>query len=321
MRVLVSGSGGFIGRSLVERLEADGHTVHRLVRRPPSPGEAQLDTSAGRIDTSALPGGSLEGLDAVFNLAGEPISPARWLPAKRERIRSSRLTTTDVLARALAATSRPPAVLVSASAIGYYGDRGDELLVEGSRRGTGFLAEVCAGWEQATAPASGRGIRVVHVRTAMVLGAGGGTLATLLPIFRAGLGGRLGSGSQWMSWIAMEDEIGALMHAWSSDQLHGALNATGPEPVRSSELTKELAAAIGRPAVLAVPAPAIRLAVGRRTADELVLASQRVLPEKLRSTGYEFSRPTLRSAIRAAVPGAAHEPGDSSPATGRAHGR
>lgn len=267
-----------------------------------------LDAPARRIDASALPGGTLDGLDAVFHLAGEPITAARWGPAKRERIRASRIATTDVLSRALAATSTPPGVLVSGSAIGYYGDRGDEMLGEASRPGTGFLAEVCAAWERATIPASEAGIRVVHARTGLVLGPGCALLARLVPLFKAGLGGRLGSGAQWMSWIALEDEVGGLLHAASTDAVVGACNLTSAAPVRNAEFTLALASALHRPALFNVPAPAIRLALGRETAEDVALASQRVRPERLEATGYAFAISSIGDALRASLE--AHRSGE-----------
>lgn len=316
MRVLVSGSNGFVGTALVARLRAEGHEVHRLVRSQPGTGEVGIDLGARRIDASRLPGGSLEGLDAVVNLAGEPITPARWGASKRERIRSSRVETTAILARTLATLASPPEVLVSGSAIGYYGDRGDELLAEGCRPGTGFLPEVCSAWEHATSPAAARGIRVVKVRTGIVLGPGGGLLGRLLALFRAGLGGRLGSGWQWTSWISLEDEVRVLIHAATRGDLDGVLNATSPEPVRNKELTATLAAQLGRPALLNVPGVAIRLGLGERTASELVLASQRVVPERLFATGFAYSHPDIASAITAAIgEAAARGPGSETDAT------
>ncbi len=301
MRVLVSGSNGLIGSALVARLAADGHAVHRLVRARPGPGDALLDADRRMIDASGLPGGTLDGLDAVFHLAGEPITASRWGARKREAIRASRTATTDVLSRALASTRTPPGVLVSGSSIGYYGDRGDELLVEGSRPGTGFLAEVCSAWEAATAPASDAGIRVVHARTGLMLGPGCALLAKLVPLFRAGLGGRLGSGAHWMSWIALEDEVGALVHAATNDGLVGACNLVAPGPVRNAAFSAALAAALKRPALCNVPASAIRLALGRETADDLALASQRVRPERLEATGYSFAISSIEGALAASL--------------------
>ncbi len=301
MRFLVSGSNGLIGSALVARLVAEGHTVHRLVRSRPGPGDALLDADRRSIDASGLPGGTLDGLDAVFHLAGEPITAARWGAAKREAIRASRTATTDVLSRALRSTRNPPGVLVSGSAIGYYGDRGDELLVEGSRHGSGFLAEVCAAWEAATEPASEAGIRVVHARTGLVLGPGCALLAKLVPLFRTGLGGRLGSGAQWMSWIALEDEVGALVHAATTEELVGACNLVAPAPVRNTAFTAALAEVLGRPALCNVPAAAVRLALGRETAEDVALASQRVRPERLEATGYSFAVATVEEALVASL--------------------
>jgi len=301
MRALVTGASGFIGRALVARLASDGHTVERVVRGLAGPGEAAFDLDNRRIDMSQLAGGSLEGFDAVFHLAGEPITPSRWTPAKRERIRASRIVTTDVLARALAALDSPPPVLVSGSAIGYYGDRGDEILVEGSTAGTGFLAELCRAWEAATSPAKAGGIRVVNVRTGIVLGARGGVLAKQAPIFRLGLGGPLGAGRSWLSWIALEDEVGALLHAAACADLQGPCNLTAPSPVRSAEFADALGEALHRPARLAVPRAALVAAMGRMVADEVVLASQRVLPSRLEQTGYRFARPTVQGAIAVAL--------------------
>ncbi|HTX00548.1 MAG TPA: TIGR01777 family oxidoreductase [Acidimicrobiales bacterium] len=315
MRALVSGSSGLIGSALVARLEAGGHVVHRLVRRPPEDGEAAIDVAARTIDASRLPGQSLEGLDAVFNLAGEPLAPEswrkppRWSPAKKERIWSSRVETTELLASVLAGLDKPPAVLVSASATGYYGDRGDELLVEGTLPGTGFLPEVCVAWEAATAPATEAGIRTVALRTGMVLAAEGGFLKMMLPLFRRGLGARIGGGWQWMSWISLDDEVGALLHAATRDDLSGPVNAVSPEPVRNRDLTLALAEAVGRPALLSVPEGPLRMAFGIDAAV-FALASQRVVPRRLERSGYEHVHPQLAGALRAALasPAAAGHP-------------
>jgi uncharacterized protein (TIGR01777 family) len=314
MRVLVCGSSGLIGSALVARLETDGHTVHRLVRRPPEEGEASIDVSAGTIDASRLPGRSLEGLDAVFNLAGEPLTPAslttrpllsldkvpRWSKDKKERIWTSRVDTTELLSKVLGALDAPPAVLVSASAIGYYGDRGDELLVEGARPGSGYLSEVCVAWEAATAPAAEAGVRVVKVRSGIVLSAEGGFLKMMLPLFRLGLGGRIGGGWQWMSWISLDDEIGALLHAATTTELSGAVNVVSPVPARNREMTAAIAAAVGKPALLSVPEGPLRLALGE-DASGFALASQRVLSRRLERSGYHHVHGELAEAVRAAL--------------------
>jgi uncharacterized protein (TIGR01777 family) len=306
MRVLVSGSTGLIGSALVTRLRADGHTVHRLVRRAPSDGDAVIDVATGSIDASRLPGRSLEGLDAVVNLAGEPLMPPRltqfprWTKAKKERIRSSRVETASLLARVLAGLGKPPAVLVSASAVGYYGDRGDELLEEGSRAGAGFLADVCVAWEAATAPAGEAGIRVVRLRSGIVLAPTGGFLGLMLPLFRNGLGARIGGGWQWTSWISLEDEIGAILHAIERAELAGPVNLVAPAPVRNRELTAAIAQAVGRPALLTVPIGALQLALGSDAAG-FALASERVLPKRLERSGYRYTLGTLDEALRTVV--------------------
>ncbi len=306
MRVLVGGSSGLIGSALVARLEAEGNTVHRLVRRAPADGEASIDTTARAIDASRLPGRSLEGLDAVVNLAGEPLAPSRWTEpprwtrAKKDRIWSSRVDTTDLIARVLAELHQPPPVFVSASAIGYYGDRGDEILLEGARPGSGFLADVCVAWEAATAPASEAGVRVVHVRSGLVLSAAGGFLKLLLPVFRKGLGGRIGGGWQWMSWVSLDDEVGVLLHAISRPEVAGPVNAVSPNPVRNRDLTTAIAREVGKPAFLSVPVGPLQLALGR-DAGGYALASERALPKRLELSGYEFAHPELDDALRAAM--------------------
>lgn len=302
LRTLVSGATGFIGRALATRLGADGGTITRAVRRDPGPNDVLIDARARRVDARRLPGGTLEGFDAVFHLMGEPITPARWGPRKREAIRASRVSTTYALARALGELDTPPAVLVCASAVGVYGDRGEEVLDEESAGGSGFLAEVCRAWEAAATPARDRGIRVVHVRTGLVLGAGGGYLAPQLPLFRAGLGARLGNGRQWQSWVALDDVVAALVHVAEQNTIAGPCNLVAPEPVRNGALTDAIAAAVNRRAWLAVPAFALRLALGAN-AHEIALVSQRVVPRRLVESGFVHRFGDLSAALARAVDG------------------
>jgi len=294
MKVLVTGSGGLVGSALVSQLESDGHTVARLVRSKRGAGEAQVlwDPQAGAIDSA-----SLEGLDAVVHLAGESIAGGRWTAARKARILESRVKGTSLLAETLAGLRERPKVLVSASAVGYYGDRGEEALREENASGSGFLAGVCRQWEAAAAPAAQSGIRVVHPRFAMILSTAGGALQRLLLPFRLGLGGRLGSGRQFMSWIALDDVVGAICHALTHDDLQGPVNTASPTPVRNREFTTTLGRVLRRPTVFPLPAFAARLAFGQM-ADELLLASQRVEPAKLLASGYQFGFPNLESALR-----------------------
>ncbi len=296
MRVLVSGSHGLIGSALVETLSGAGHDVVRLVRGQPGPGEASWDPAAGRIDLAPL-----EGLDAAVHLAGVPLGERRWTEEQKARIQDSRVDSTRLLAETLARLEPVPAVLVSGSAVGYYGDRGDEVLDEGSPPGSGFLAGLCAAWEGATLAAEEAGTRVVHLRTGIVQSRRGGALAKQLPLFRLGLGGRLGHGRQWLSWISLADEVGVIMHALADPGLSGAVNSTSPRPVTNAEYTRTLARVLGRPALLAVPAPALSLALGQEMAAEMALVSQRVLPRKLEAAGYPFRHPDLEAALRAAL--------------------
>jgi uncharacterized protein (TIGR01777 family) len=297
MRALVSGASGFIGRSLVERLERDGITVHRLVRKTPRSGEARIDLSERSIDLHQLPNGSLSGIDVVFHLAGEPITPTRWSPAKRERIRASRVASTYILSRAIARADDPPPVFICASAVGYYGDQGDSELGEDAPAGTGFLAEVCRAWESATASAREAGVRVVNTRTGIVIGQGGGVFDAQIKLFQHGFGARLGNGRQWMSWIALEDAIAAFMFVASTPGIKGPCNFSAPAPVRNLDWTRMLASAVGKRALLRVPRSALRLAVGTEVTDEVLLASQRVVPRRLASMGFEFSFSDAEQAI------------------------
>lgn len=294
MRIAVTGSSGLIGSALVPLLEKRGHSIVRLVRRQPSaPDELGWDPEEGRLDRAGL-----QGVDAVVHLAGVGIGERRWTRAQKERIRQSRVRGTSVLSEALAALDRPPTVLVSASAVGYYGDRGDEELTEESGSGRGFLAEVVKDWEGATAPARAAGIRVVNLRSGIVLSSRGGALGRILPLFKLGLGGRLGSGRQRWSWIALDDEVGLIDHALSTPSLAGPLNATAPRPVTNAEFTRALARVLGRPSFLAVPRPTLSVVMGRELVDEMLLASQRVVPARALSTGYEFAHPDLQGALR-----------------------
>jgi hypothetical protein len=295
--VAVSGAGGLIGSALVSSLAAKGHRVVSLVRRAPRPGEDALawDPSSGAI----TPAGSTVP-DAVIHLAGESIVGLRWTAEKKRRIRESRVTATRLLVQTLTRLPTPPAVLISASGIGYYGSRGDGVVTEDSRQGTGFLADLSRDWEAATATAIAQGIRVVQLRIGVVLSARGGALATMLTPFKLGLGGVIGDGAQWMSWIALDDVIGAIHHILATDALRGPVNAVAPAPVTNAEFTRTLGRVLGRPTLVPLPAFAARLALGQM-ADELLLASQRVLPARLEASGYPFRHPTLEGALRAAL--------------------
>jgi uncharacterized protein (TIGR01777 family) len=294
MKVLVTGSSGLVGRALVERLASEGHGVARLVRTLPREpqSEFQWDPAQGRLDPAVL-----EGLDAAVHLGGENISAGRWTASQKERIRGSRVDSTRLLARTLAGLSSKPSVLVCASAIGYYGNRGEEILSEESGPGTGFLPEVCQAWEAASKPAEEAGIRVVRLRIGVVLSGAGGALPRMLSAFKLGLGGRLGSGRQYMSWIALEDLAAALALAITDDRLRGPVNAVAPSPVTNAEFTRVLAKVLGRPAVLPAPAFALRLLLGQM-AEELLLASARVVPRKLKETGFRYRHPDVEGALR-----------------------
>lgn len=292
LRIAMTGGSGLIGSSLTSLLRAAGHRVTPLVRRAPAHGEIGWDPAAGRIDAAAL-----EGTDAVVHLAGESIADGRWTAARKRRILESRTSGTGLLAGTLARLARPPAVLASASAIGYYGDRGDQRLDEGSGPGEGFLPLVTRAWEAATSPAEEAGIRVVRTRFGIVLSADGGALARMLPPFRAGLGGRLGSGDQYMSPVALDDVAAALQHCIVTPAVRGAVNVTCPGPVTNREFTRILAAVLRRPAPFVVPRFALRVAMGEMV-DELLFASARVEPAALLASGYRFRHPTVESALR-----------------------
>ena len=290
MKVLVTGARGLIGSALLDRLVPDGHEIVRLVRSEPTRrGEYRWDPVAGRLDP-----GALEGVDAVVHLAGETVA-GRWSTAKKERIRESRVRGTRLLAEAAAAQGSPPAVIVSASAIGYYGDR-EEPVDETSPPGNGFLARVVQDWERATEPARTAGIRVVTPRFGIVQSPAGGALRAQLPLFRLGLGGRVGSGRQYVSWVAIDDVVGAIDHVLREERIAGPVNVTAPNPVTNAEYARTLGRVLGRPAVLPAPAPALKLLLGEFASE--LLTGQPVTPQRLRETGYEFRHPELEGALR-----------------------
>lgn len=300
MSIAVTGASGFIGSALVKKLGRRGARVLCIARSPERTGERSQqhllwDPMRGTMDTDAL-----ESLDAVIHLAGEPIA-RRWTKSRRETIRSSRIAGTRLLAQTLARLNSKPTVLLSASAVGIYGSRGDELLEETSTTGSDFLAETAVQWEAATQAAQDAGIRVVHLRTGIVLGPGGGVLGVQLPLFRVCLGATVGSGSQWMSPISLSDHVDAMLHCLSNDQIRGPVNLVSPEAVTNEQYTHELANVLRRPAIFRVPASAIRALMGAEMADLTALASQRVKPRVLLESGFRWRHPTLESMLRSAV--------------------
>lgn len=289
-RILVTGASGPIGTALLASL-APQSQVTRLVR-----GTAKNEAELSWDPLAPLSAGKVSGFDAVVHLAGESVV-GRWTNQKKSAIRDSRVLGTRHLATALAQSDAKPRVLICASAIGFYGDRGDEILGEKSARGRGFLAEVCGEWEDASRIASEAGIRTVNVRFGVVLSPKGGALGKMLTPFKLGLGGRIGSGRQWMSWIHVEDIVGGIHHAMQTEALSGPVNLVAPSAVRNAEFTKALASVLHRPAIFPVPEFALRLAFGQQAADEMLLAGQRVQPGKLGSSGYPFHFPELRAAL------------------------
>jgi uncharacterized protein (TIGR01777 family) len=298
MKVIVTGATGLVGRALVRSLLADGHGVTRLVRggaqgfRAPGTASVHWDPDRGVIDAKEL-----EGHDAAVHLAGESIADGRWDDEKKRRILESRVKGTRLLAETLAGLSEKPKALVSASAIGFYGDRGDEVLREESASGEDFLSEVCREWEKATLAASQAGIRVTHVRIGVVLSVEGGALPKMLKPFKLGLGGRVGSGRQYMSWITLEDLVGIIKRALTDESLRGPVNAVAPNPVTNEEFTKALGHVLGRPTFMSVPAFAARLAFGEM-ADALLLSGARVVPARLQATDFQFAHTEIEEALR-----------------------
>ncbi len=296
MKVLLTGSTGLVGSALLSQLRSNGDQVDILVRRTALNGhDIQWNPATGELHQETL-----EGYDAVVHLAGEGIADGRWTQQKMDRIRESRVQGTDLLCRSLASLKHKPQVLICASAVGYYGDSGEQVLTENSPAGTGFLAEVCQAWEQACTPAKEAGIRVVNMRIGVVLSAQGGALAKMLLPFQLGVGGKIGDGKQWMSWIELSDLVGSICHAIQDETIEGQVNAVSPQPVTNYEYTKTLGSVISRPTLLPLPAIGARLVLGKM-ADELLLSSMRVEPQVLLKSGYKFKHPNLEGALRAAL--------------------
>ena len=293
MNITITGATGFVGMRLVHKLLQAGHAVHALARARTAGLPPEVQFSEWHSTQGEPPPESLAAADAVVHLAGEPVA-RRWTSEVKQRIRASRVDGTRYLVNALSTQPRRPQVLVNASAIGFYGSRGDEILTEDSAPGDDFLAGVVRDWEKSAELAEALGIRVVRLRIGMVLGQGG-ALAQMLPPFRMGLGGRLGGGKQWMSWIHIEDVTNLILFAIQNNAVRGALNATSPNPVTNAEFTKELAAALHRPAILPIPALAVKLKFGEMA--NVVLASQRVIPKAAQAAGFQFEYPQLKPAL------------------------
>jgi uncharacterized protein (TIGR01777 family) len=292
MKVLISGSHGLVGTALIKSLAAKGHEVVRLVRYSPT-SEAEIEWSPDRYSIALS---RIEGFDAVVNLAGESIAEGRWTDEKKKRIRESRVKGTKLLGDALANLTDSPKTFVCASAIGYYGNRGDEILTEASPPGDDFLAKVCREWEEATALATEKGIRVVNARFGVILDQAGGALAKMLPPFRLGVGGKIGDGKQWMSWITLADVIGGLEFALTHDSLRGPVNFVAPSPVTNAEFTKTLGKALSRSTLFPIPAFGVRLLFGEM-GEALLLGGQRVAPKELLDAQYQFQYPQLETAL------------------------
>jgi uncharacterized protein (TIGR01777 family) len=296
MKVVVTGSTGLIGSTLVTNLRADGHDVRRLVRHAPrAADETQWHPSSGFLEPSVV-----DGVDAVVHLSGAGIGDHPWTDDNKKVIRDSRVQGTTAIASAVASAASPPRALISGSAVGFYGDTGEEVFDETCPSGEGFLASVVREWEAASAPAADAGVRVVNIRTGVVLSADGGLLKQMLPIFKLGLGGRLGSGRQWMSWVSIADHIAAMRHLIAADDLRGPVNVTAPEPVRNKDFTKSLARAVHRPAIAIVPSVALKAALGG-FAEEGALVSQRVVPARLEAAGFDFTFADVDAALGALV--------------------
>ncbi|MFC3576465.1 TIGR01777 family oxidoreductase [Streptomyces yaanensis] len=294
-RIAVAGASGLIGSALVRSLVADGHEVVRLVRRGArSEDEVCWDPEGQYVDTAGL-----AGCDAVVNLAGAGVGDRRWTDAYKKTLRDSRVLGTEALAQAVASLPEPPRVFVSGSAIGYYGDTGDRAVDEEAPPGDGFLPSLCVEWEEAAAAARAAGVRTVFVRTGLVVARGGGAWGRLFPLFQAGLGGRMGDGRQYWSYISLYDEVAAIRHLISTEGLSGPFNLTAPEPLTNSEITAAMGRVLHRPTLFSVPAPVLRAALGEMAGD--VLGSARVLPTRLVESGFSFTFPDIEEALRAAL--------------------
>jgi uncharacterized protein (TIGR01777 family) len=297
MKILISGGSGLVGTATSAGLQADGHNVVHLVRpgKTVKAGDVQWDPMRATVDVAGL-----EGVDVVIHLSGAGIADGRWTEERKHILRSSRIDTTRVLVDSLSRLKRKPRTLIVASAIGYYGSRGDEILTESSAIGTDFLALLCRDWEAEASRAAAMGIRTVMLRFGVVLSGKGGALPKMLTPFKLGVGGRLGSGQQWMSWIAIEDVVGIIRYAIANEQVSGPVNVVAPSPVRNEEFTRLLAAMLHRPAIFPAPAFVLRLAMGEM-ADAVLLSSDRVKPERMLAAGYRFRFEVLEPALRAAV--------------------
>ncbi|MHB8410582.1 MAG: TIGR01777 family oxidoreductase [Candidatus Acidiferrales bacterium] len=301
VKIIISGSSGLVGSALINSLRADGHSIARLVRSgsPSQTGPAseniRWEPPTGSIDLAGM-----EGADALVHLAGASIADGRWTPARKQILRRSRVDATRHLIAGLAQLSRKPRVLVAASAIGYYGDRGAETLTESAASGNGFLAGICREWEAETAQAERLGIRTVMLRFGIILAANGGALKRILVPFRIGVGGRLGTGRQWMSWITLDEVVAVIRCAIENDLLRGPVNAVSPSPVTNSEFTSVLAGVLHRPALFPTPRAVLRIALGEM-ADALLFSSQRVVPEKLQAQLYTFRHPELKEALESVL--------------------
>ncbi|MET7984020.1 TIGR01777 family oxidoreductase [Streptomyces sp. NPDC005281] len=294
-RIVIAGASGLIGSALARSLSAEGHEVVRLVRREPrSPQELRWDPQRQRIDAVGL-----IGCDAVVNLAGAPIAGRPWTKTYKRMIRDSRVLGTATLAEAVASLDEPPRVFVNGSAIGFYGDTGDRAVDESAPPGDGFLPSVCVEWEEATAPAQEAGVRTVLPRTGLVVAGEGGAWARLIPMFKAGAGGRMGNGRQYWSHIALHDEVAAIRHLIDTESLSGPVNLTAPDPLTNGEITEAMGRVLHRPTLLTAPAPILRLVLGDMAGD--VLGSQRVLPTRLLESGFTFAFPSIEDALRAAL--------------------
>jgi len=292
MKILVAGASGLVGSALIPALESDASEITRLVRSSPKANEIEWHPNRGQIDSARL-----EGFEAIINLAGESIAEGRWTDEKKRKIHDSRVNGTKLLSEAIAKLTTKPRVFLCASATGIYGDRDDEILDETSDSGSGFLADVCREWDQATEAATKAGVRVVNLRFGPILAREGGMLGKMLTPFKMGMGGKVGSGKQYISWVAIDDVVGAMKLALADGSIHGPLNVVSPNPVTNEVFTRTLGEALSRPTVMSIPAFAARLAFGEM-ADEMLLVSQRVAPKKLNSAGFHFEYPVLEVALR-----------------------